>query len=148
MIQTRYSLLDSWHERIPYGQSVELWLSEVQMYVLKTFSPNRKTRSHESKVTGKDYHRFQLKNSNYSSFILPSEFELKSSLFSKSSIYVAKCETELMMRENLIRKERKFWAAELEGMIFDKTHLPQTSWRIRNRLKTMFTWGKAAHSFL
>ena len=29
MIQTQYSLLDGWHERIPYGQSIEVWLGEV-----------------------------------------------------------------------------------------------------------------------
>ena len=29
VFQTHYSLLDSWHEKIPYRQRVELWLSEV-----------------------------------------------------------------------------------------------------------------------
>ena len=29
VFQTQYSLLDSWHEKIPYRQRVELWLGEV-----------------------------------------------------------------------------------------------------------------------
>ena len=35
--RTHYSLLDSWHERITYGQSVEHWLENFYLFVLILF---------------------------------------------------------------------------------------------------------------
>ena len=65
MIQTQYSILDSWLASIFYGQSVEFCLVEVEKYLLILFLPSCKASRHESKVTEKDNLRLQWKASSF-----------------------------------------------------------------------------------
>ena len=46
------------------------------------------------------------------------------------------------LRENLFQTKTKIYAAGLKLEFFHATHLPQTSWRRRTRLKLMFNWEK------
>ena len=140
MIRTRQSPLDSWHQRIPYGQSVEFWLGEFWKYLLTSLLASCRTFRQKLKIVEKDNQRLQWKTPSIQALFYPLSSSWNWVYFQKvdSTMQNVRRSSDIA-RKCISKKKQKKWPAALQRKpLFHRKNLPKRSWHSRTRLKLIF----------